>query len=77
MITNNINLSIGKYNHKGIKFNYNKFSLLKKIFFIIFLIIIYLAYIKVKLFIDNNYNYYNKRGFANLKKKWNIVLIQH
>ena len=41
----------------------------KKIFFIIFLVNIYLAYIKMRLSIDNAINYYKINGFINLKKK--------
>ena len=75
-------ISLRKYNHEKkerkferIKFNYNKlfyyknFSLIKRIFFIIFLIIIYLNYIKLRFYNDNNINHYNMEGFANLEKK--------
>ena len=57
---------------KRIKFNYNKlfydkdFCLRKKIIYL-FLIIIFLAYIKVRLSNGNN-NYCNMRAFSNLKK---------
>ena len=77
-----INISLRKYNHekkekncKGIKFNYNNlfyyknFRLIKKIFFIIFLIIIYSAYIKLRFSNDNNISYYKMKGFTNLKQK--------
>ena len=77
-----VNISLRKYNYekkekkcKGIKFNYNNlfyyknFRLIKKIFFIIFLIIIYSAYIKLRFSNDNNISYYKMKGFTNLKQK--------
>jgi len=61
-------------NFKRINFNYNNifyyknFILRKKKIYIAFLLIICLAYIKVRLSNTNNNNYYNMRGFKNFKK---------
>ena len=57
-----------KRKFKEIKFYYN-IIMRKKIIFIIILVIIYLALIKVRLYNDNDINYYNMNGFINLKKK--------